>query len=81
MFYEMTSFTIVIDKVSWQPKNQINLLTFKIKNNCLALNWPLKSETIVSHLIDLEKRSIPFLDQYKPWTVTGQNSFMLNNLV
>ena len=49
----MTRFIIVIDEVSGQPKNWINLLTFKIKNNCLALNWHLKSETIVSHLTDL----------------------------
>ena len=31
MFYEMIRFIIMIDEVSWQPKNQINLLTFKIK--------------------------------------------------
>ena len=49
----MTRFIIMIDEVNWQPKNQINLLTFKIKNNCLALNWPLKSKTIVAHLTDL----------------------------
>ena len=53
MFYEMTRFIIIIDEVSRQPKNQMNLLTFKIKNNCLALNWPLKSKTIVLHLTDL----------------------------
>ena len=53
MFYEMTRFIIVIDEVSWQPKNWINLQTFKIKNYCLALNWPWKSETIVLHLTDL----------------------------
>ena len=52
MFYEMTRFIIIIDEVSWQPKNQINFLIFKMKNNCLALNWPWKSETIVSHLTD-----------------------------
>ena len=49
----MTRFINMIDEVSWQPKNQINLLTFKIKNNGLVLNWPLKSKTIVSHLTDL----------------------------
>ena len=53
MFYEMTHFIIMINEVSWLPKNQINLLTFKIKNNFLALNWPIKSKTIVSHLTDL----------------------------
>ena len=44
---------IVIDEVCWQPKNLKNLFTFKIKNNCLALNWPLKSKAIVTHLTDL----------------------------
>ena len=39
----MTRFIIMIDEVSWQPKNETNLLTFKIKKKCLALNWPLKS--------------------------------------
>ena len=49
----MTRFIIMNDEVSWQPKNQINLITFKIKSNCLALTWPFKSKTIVSHLTDL----------------------------
>ena len=57
----MTRLSIMIDKVSWQLKNQINFLTFKIKNNSLTLNWPLKSKTIVSHLIDLQERSTNFL--------------------
>ena len=35
----MTHFITVIDKVSVDnQKTKINLLTFKIKNNCLALN-------------------------------------------
>ena len=37
----MTHSIIMIDEVSLQPKNQINLLTFKIKNDFLALNWSL----------------------------------------
>ena len=37
----MTRFIIMIDEVSWQAKNQINFLTFKIK------------KTTVSHLTDL----------------------------
>ena len=53
MFYEITRIIIVINEVSWQPKNWINFLTFKIKNNCLVLNWHLKSKMIVSHLTDL----------------------------
>ena len=36
----MTRLIIMIVEVCWQPKNWINLLTFKIKNNCLARNWP-----------------------------------------
>ena len=37
----MTRLIIMIEGVRWQPKNYINSLTFEIKNNCLALNWPL----------------------------------------
>ena len=39
----MTHSIIMIDEVSWQTKNQINLLTIKIKNICLTLNWPLET--------------------------------------
>ena len=41
MFYKMTHFLIMINEVSWRLKNWINSLTFKIKNNCLTLNWLL----------------------------------------
>ena len=38
MFYEVARFIIMIDEVSLPSKNEINSLTFKIKNNRLAFN-------------------------------------------